>query len=177
MDLSREQLLGRAVRTRLVRLVRDHAGAFPGEEIFDLHSPGGFLAYGLARESPRWRVHAGVGPTEASLPNLEPVELTLPELPFEDESLALVTAAFLDGPFAAWGGDLVSELDRVLLPKGRLLFVVRGPSSRAPGIERTLPDGARDELKDVGLLGVAQRRMFYLLDGSEIFLVEATKTL
>jgi hypothetical protein len=169
-----DQVLGKAQRTRLVRLVHSHAGAFPGEEVLDLHSPGGFLAAGLAREAPRWHIYSAV-PPEEKVDNLEHKVVKLPKLPFEKQSLAAVVGAVVDAEMSTWGAELASEFQRVLLPRGRVVMVSRAPSSQAPRVPRALPADAADTLQAAGFLRAKFSRKSFLIDGSEIWVLEGTK--
>ena len=175
MALTDEQLVGRGVRQRLVRMVRDSAGAFPGEEVLDLGSPDGFLARGLARESPRWTLYSPEARSNED--NLVPVRLVGSRLPFADKQVAAAVAAFVDDRPSRLSAALVRDLYRVLAPRGRILLLGRSATSRAPDVQRTVPEEAAAWLTEAGFGRVANRRIMHLADGSEVSLLEATKPL
>lgn len=177
MGYTLEQILGRGLRKRLVRLVRDNAGMVPGEDLVDLHSIDGFLGLGLARRAPKWQIFSnhGMPETERDAPdNWEHTPLDLPGLPFEEDSMAAVVGAFLDGAFQPWSQDLIDEICRVLVPEGRILFLVRRPSPQASELDHGLPTDAVDRLLDAGLKRGSESRQMHLMDGSELHLLEAT---
>lgn len=178
MGYTRDQVLGRGLRKRLVRLARDNAGMFPGEDLVDLGSIDAFLGLGLAQRAPNWYVFSNTpfpedeGQDEPS--NWEHRPLDLPELGFPETSLAAVVGAFLEGSFEPWGPKLADEIVRVLVAKGRVLFLVRRPSPRRSDLDPGLPTDALDQLLDAGLKRGSESRQMHLMDGSELHLLEAT---
>lgn len=163
------------VLTRLADQALIKGGTVPRQTAVDLGSPGGFLGAGTARRSPGWTVHTPQIPEEEAPDNLERVELPLPELPFDDESVGLITGAYLEGPMKDWSPELADEAFRVLAPGGTVALLFRGPSPDDRAIRRSIPESGVEALRHAGFDKVDEVRVASLDDGSWIYRLAGVK--
>ncbi len=173
MPRADRRLLDDRVERAIADRVRVRAGRVPGTRIVDLFSRDGFLADRIARKAEDWVVHAAQSPPEPP-GNVEDTPLELPDLPFEEGSIALVVAAAIEQPFDVTP-ELLDEVARVLVPEGRFIVVFRSPSHRAPDAPRSIEGDVAADLEAAGFDPVTETKERHLRDGSELRMVRAVK--
>lgn len=172
MATAGTRLLDEHVKDATASLVRIRAGRFPGTEILDLGSEDGFLGEHIAASAEDWTVHSLTAPDQAP-GNLETVDASFPQLPFETGQLAGVVAAAVDAPLDVVSPQLLEELARVLTEDGRFVVAFRAPGAHAPEAERRIPENAVDLLEAAGFDPVTETYEQHLRDGSELRLLRA----
>lgn len=173
--LAQEDLVEPRFLEPLADRIRVQGGRFPGTEVLDLGSPGGYVGREIAEDAPSWTVYTA-NEVEDAPDNLETVQLDgFGDLGFEDDQLAALVGVWIRDPIQAWKPSILEEWHRVLAPAGRLLFLFRAPSSRNPEAPRQLPPQAIAMLEDAGFEHAGERRLQFFPDGSELVRLRAVK--